>query len=121
MTGHEGRPSSRSGSSGALEDEQLRAARTRRREAAKLHHPDRGGDPAAFARAMESLDRESAEASGPGGPEGSRTTPAGLTVIHTTALSRTLRIVKKTGGHLIRGVRQHIPRSMPASRRYGRL
>ncbi len=29
--------------------------RARRRELAKLHHPDRGGDPAEFDRAMRSL------------------------------------------------------------------
>jgi hypothetical protein len=39
-----------------MEDDQVRADRRRRRDFIRAHHPDRGGDPAAFIVGIRSFD-----------------------------------------------------------------
>ena len=106
------------------EDERDAAAeRTRaRREAAKRLHPDRGGDPAEFDRAMRSFETpppESVPASEPAyGPES-----AGRPIVHghTTRAARVTKALRTTSKTVVADVRRRLPRSFPGSRRYGRL
>lgn len=99
------------------------ARRSRRRAVARQHHPDLGGDPAAFDRAMRAL--EAAEPSPPAGPRHRRSTGGSATnpvaTIRTTSRSRAVRRTITSGTRFVRTLRTRIPRSFPGSRRYGHL
>jgi len=71
-----------------------------RRRVAMQHHPDRGGDPDAFVRAMAAVDNRFSRASG--GSRARRT---------RSAIRRGLR----SG---LRRVRAALPRPLPGARRY---
>ena len=90
-----------------------RTAKALRREAAKRHHPDLGGDADEFIRAMRTLSpSERREA---GGTSDSEVT------IRVTGRSRARHWVSKSQRHLVKGLRSRIPRPLPGSRRYGQL
>lgn len=122
-----------------MNDPDLRALR---REAARRHHPDVGGDAATFVAVMRSLDAlEAARAAGSTGSTAGRTaegTPtagvgpwgdgpaagpasAPTITVTSTAASRARRAVRTTSRRLVGDVRRRIPRSLPGSRRYGQL
>ena len=103
------------------------STRNLRREAAKRSHPDLGGDPAEFIRVMQAISDGSKKqfndipsATSPSQPP-TRTAARGVTTYQTTATPRIVRTVRTTSRRLIRELRQHIPRSLPGSRRYGQL
>ncbi len=84
-------------------EERTRLERSRRRAAAKLHHPDLGGDPDAFIESMRQVEDP-------------------MPVVgRASTLARASRTVRRRGRDAVRGLRQHLPRSFPGSRRYGRL
>lgn len=118
------------------------SVRNRRREAAKRHHPDLGGDPVEFIRVMQAIsddsetqplepaslprpDQAQTATNRPSDPtrrprRATTATTQGVTC-RTTRKSRAVRTVRNTSSRLIRELRQHIPRSLPGSRRYGQL
>jgi hypothetical protein len=89
-----------------------RDARRRRREIARQHHPDLGGDPEVFIAAMRALQE----------PDPAAPTRPGIPVtVRSTSRSRLARTVRRRATRLLRGTRHRIPRSVPGSRRYGRV
>ena len=99
------------------------ARRSLRRATARQLHPDLGGDPDDFDRAMRAL--EAAGPPPPAGPRhrrsagGSATNP--VATIRTTPRSRAVRRITASGRQLVHTIRTRIPRSLPGSRRYGHL
>ncbi len=89
----------------------------RRREVARRHHPDLGGDPDEFIRAMRAISPGIGRSGEPVATNATWTT----TVVTTTGTSRARRRLVSTGRRLAHHVRTRIPRSFPGSRRYGRL
>lgn len=81
----------------------------RRREIARRHHPDRGGDPAVFVAEMERLAREASPAPVAGAP------------VSIVARRRPWRSLRRSTQRLADGVRARLPRHVPGARRYGRL
>ncbi|GAB3074933.1 hypothetical protein [Nocardioides zeae] len=102
--------------------------RSLRRAVALRHHPDRGGDPEVFARLMAELDPRRSPAAGldgPGRAEAGRADrasvrPPPVTVVET-AWTRSTGSLRRRGRSVVALVRQRLPRSVPGSRRYGRL
>ncbi len=90
-----------------------RAARARRREVAKRHHPDVGGNAEEFVRAMLALSESERREAG-------FTSDSDVTVL-LTGRSRARRWVRKSQRQIVRGMRSRIPRPLPGSRRYGKL
>lgn len=118
------------------------SVRNLRREAAKRHHPDLGGDPVEFIRVMQAISddsetlpldsspvprRDQAQTATDRLSDATRRTRRATTATtqgvtyRTTTKSRTVRTVRNTSSRLIRELRQHMPRSLPGSRRYGQL
>jgi hypothetical protein len=97
----------------AHEPDDLRAAR---RRAARLHHPDLGGDERAFVEEMSRLERVART-----GPTGSAPVPAvpDLFVVGTTRgrVARAVRRVRPVLDLLGR----RLPAGTPGVRRYGRI
>lgn len=91
---------------GPQDQEQRRQRRNARREVAKRHHPDVGGDPDRYQELMAGLDRELAADVG-----GLKVTPS-RRVRRMTALGR--RRLRRR----VRAVRARLPRRLPGSRRY---
>lgn len=82
--------------------------RAQRRAVAMRHHPDRGGDPAEFARLMAELDRPTAPAVAPGP----------VTVTGPGPVRRALRTAARAGRDAATRVRRRLPRRAPGARRY---
>lgn len=80
--------------------------RQARRDVARRHHPDVGGDPEEYVRLMMEVDRRL----GPSAKLADQAQPWRLLRV----LSRSRRRIKVT----TRAVRGHLPRSWPGSRRY---
>jgi len=80
--------------------------RQARRDVARRHHPDVGGDPEEYVRLMTEVDRRFGPSAKPAG----QAQPRRLLRL----LSRSRLRIKGT----TRAVRSHIPRSWPGSRRY---
>lgn len=114
-------PTGADGPFGLTGGEAERVRRARRRAAARLHHPDLGGDPAVFARVMSELD--AAGATPPTGSTTSTGTAATNPVVTVRATRRSpvARLVGATRRQVLHSVRTRIPRSLPGSRRYGHL
>ncbi|QCW49435.1 hypothetical protein FE634_01615 [Nocardioides dongxiaopingii] len=91
-----------------------RDVRARRRALAKEHHPDVGGDPAEFVRAMRGL-------GGSAGDDGPDAVTSGTTTVAPSRVARSARRVRGAGTTLVATVRRRLPRSFPGSRRYGHL
>ncbi len=89
------------------------ALRARRRAAARLHHPDLGGDPDAFRRAMAAA--EAPPPSPPPSPSPSRSEPV-VVLRHHRAVTAAA-VVAAGGVRLVGGLRARLPRSFPGSRR----
>lgn len=98
-------PDQAPGPPGADAEDDLRA---RRREVARRHHPDVGGDAETFAREMARL-------SAPAGTD----RPA--VEVRATRRGRLARTVGTGVRDVVATVRHRLPRSFPGSRRYGRL
>jgi hypothetical protein len=96
--------------------ERERAVRARRREAAKRHHPDLGGDPDEFIRAMRGLEEAAAAGSGHHADTG-----RGDITILVTGRSRARHWLRRSHRDLVRGLRSRIPRPLPGARRYAEL
>ncbi len=75
-----------------------------RRQAAKRYHPDRGGDPAQFIRAMQGLTEVNRSPS--------------VTVESRRPVIRWFGAARR---RFVYQLRQRLPRSWPGSRRYGHL
>lgn len=88
-----------------------RVARARRREVAKRHHPDVGGDAEEFVRAMLALSESERKEAG---------FTSDVTVL-LTGRSRARLWVRKSQRQIVKGMRSRIPRPLPGSRRYGKL
>ena len=84
--------------------------RARRREVARRHHPDLGGDVEAYVRAMAELDGDS-----PGAPA-----TVGDVVV-AVRRRRPLRSAARRGRRLSRELRRRLPRRVPGARRYATL
>lgn len=87
--------------------------RARRREVARRHHPDLGGDVETYVRAMAELDGDS-----PGAP-GAPATAGGVVV--AVRRRRPLRSAARRGRRLSRELRRRLPRRVPGARRYATL
>ncbi|VXC02438.1 hypothetical protein [Nocardioides sp. AX2bis] len=86
------------------------ALRARRRAAARLHHPDLGGDPDAFRRAMAAAEAPIASA------PPSRGEP--VVVLRRHRAISAAAVVAAGGVRLVGGLRARLPRSFPGARRY---
>ncbi|MDQ3615772.1 MAG: hypothetical protein M3393_03945 [Actinomycetota bacterium] len=93
-----------------------RAWRQARREVAREHHPDHGGDPAVYLRKMDEVDQgflvDANSATVP--------TLASSTRLRTRA-SRSLRRSRRRLGRGTRILRGALPRRVPGARRYVEL
>lgn len=98
------------------------AWRTERRQAARRHHPDLGGDAQEYLRVIASIDERYGLCVDPGG---SSTDPrhAGTTtgVDPLTTVRRALRRWVRRSRRLTRTVPTKLPRSIPGARRYTTL
>ncbi|WP_134767930.1 hypothetical protein [Nocardioides sp. 1609] len=94
--------------------EPQREVRARRRALAKQHHPDLGGDPAEFVRAMRGL-------GGSAGDDGPAAVAPHTTTVAVSRAVRTVRRVRGSATTLVATARRRLPRSFPGSRRYGHL
>ena len=87
------------------------AWRGARREVAREHHPDVGGDPATYVRLMGEVDARF----GRGQPTGLLLADSGLRSVRARRLLRRAGRRAKRGA---RGLRGRLPRQLPGSRRY---
>lgn len=84
--------------------------RARRREVARRHHPDLGGDVETYVRAMAELDGDSPDAPATAGG-----------VVVAVRRRRPLRSAARRGRRLSRELRRRLPRRVPGARRYATL
>lgn len=82
------------------------AVKSRRRQAAKRYHPDRGGDPTQFISVMQGLAEVNPRPS------------LSVTVTSRHPLVREFGAARR---RFVYRLRQRLPRSWPGSRRYGHL
>lgn len=89
------------------------AARRARRAAARMHHPDLGGDPEVYMAAIQEIERRSGSSSWTG---------AGREQIFVVPRRfDRIRRLPRTAKRAVTKVRSTLPRSVPGSRRYGNL
>ncbi|MGV8973462.1 MAG: hypothetical protein ACOH10_14155 [Rhodoglobus sp.] len=101
------------------------AWRTERRRAARIHHPDVGGDTEDYLRAIAAIAAIDARyglcvdpGGRPPGPTHARTTSR---TDLTTTIRRTVRRWVRRSRRLTRTLPTRLPRSMPGARRYTTL
>jgi len=98
------------------------AWRADRRRAARIHHPDVGGDAQEYLRVIAAIDAQYGLCADPGGD------PPGPTTARTTTRSgrssttrRTVRRWVRRTRRLTRTLQTWLPRSIPGARRYTEL